>query len=220
MKKMFKNNGKVITSAHGKMQLNTATPEFRTAFQYRYDAKVQLADAKAKAMDDIKTIRAMIALTTGSRDFYEDDVAKYEKQIADINAKITAMSEEYAESAPEIGEHDENLYYAYRSAVDGTEDATTGNTYLRAFYEWCDYYGIVPTSETFEYIARRTGVKKLSAKAIVKANGEKFTGALSKQQFLDLYFCIILELLKKANLLRSYEFKYKFPVKEKKNATK
>lgn len=217
MKKTFVNNGKVLDIARGKMQWNTATAQFRKDMQYRYDAEVKLADAKAQAQDDIKTIKNMIAFTEKQTYYSEDTIQEYNSQIADIKNGIASMQEEFHKNAPEISVADKNLYLAYKSCMLDEEDTFGGNTYQRAFYEWADFNGMIPTEETFKFICKKIGMKKLGAKAIVKANGEKFTGALSQTAFLGLFYGVVMECLKAQNLLRGYEFSYKFPEKAKKS---
>jgi hypothetical protein len=216
MKKMFVANNEVISVARGKMQWNTANETFRKDMQYRYDAAVQLADAKAQAQDDIKTINNMIAFT--NKQLYIDSsvIAGYEAQIKSIREGISAMQKEFDENAPKVTEADTNLYLAYKAYVLDLEDSTSANTYTRAFYEWAVFNGMRPTAETFAFINKKIGMKKLSAKGIVKANGEKFTDALSKSAFLGMFYAVIMECLKAQNLLKGYEFTYKFPVKTKK----
>lgn len=215
MKKTFVNNGTVIDIARGKMQWNTATEQFRADMQYRYDAEVKLADAKAQAQDDIKTIKNMIDFTMKQTYYSETTIQDYESQIAEIRNGIASMQEEFASKAPEISEADKNLYYAYKAFMNDEEDATSGNTYERAFYEWAVFNGMKPTAETFKFVCKKIGMKKLGAKAIVKANGEKFTGTLSATAFYGLFYAVVMECLKAQNLLKGYEFSYKFPEKTK-----
>lgn len=216
MKKMFIANDKVINVARGKMQWNTANETFRKDMQYRYDAAVKLADAKAQAQDDIKTINGMIEFT--KKQTYVDDrvITGYETQIKSIREGISAMQREFDENAPKNTTVEENLYLAYKAYVLDLEDSVSANTYLRAFYEWADFFGMRPTEDTFKFINKKIGMKKLGAKAIVKAQGEKFTGALSKTAYLGMFYAVVMECLKAQNLLKGYEFSYKFPVKTKK----
>lgn len=214
-KRTFTANGKVLDIARGKIQWNTANMQFRKDMQYRYDAEVQLADAKAQAQDDIKTIKGMIDFTLKKTYYSQSEIDKLEKDIADIKEGIQKMAEEFQANAPVISEADKNLYLAYKANVTDQEDPFSGNTYKRAFYEWVDFNGMKPTEETFNFINKKIGMKKLGAKAIVKANGEKFTGALSPTAFYGLFYGVIMECLKAQNLLKSYEFNYKFPVKSK-----
>ena len=218
-KNVFVNNGKAIDVAHGKMQWNTANADFRAAMQYRYDAAVKLADAKAQASDDIKTLRNMIAFAEKQTYVNSTEIDGYNAKIDEINDGIKAMQTEFNAAAPAISDADKNLYIAYRAAMNDEEDELSGNTYQRAFYEWADFNGVKPTAETFNFFCKKIGIKKLSAKAIVKSNGEKFTGALSATAFYTVFYGIVMECLKAQNLLRSYEFTYKFPErKSNKNA--
>lgn len=199
-----------IEVGHGKMQWNTANPEFRTAMQYRYDAAVQMADKRAQAQSDIKTIRGMIDFCEKSSRCDSREIDKYNAQIAEIEKNLADANAEFTKNAPVETEADKNLYYAYKAYVLDEEDPMSANTYTRAFYEWADSIGVRPTLETFNFIAKKIGMKKLGAKAIVKANGEQFTGALSKTAFYGLFYAVIMECLKAQNLLKSYTFECDF----------
>lgn len=214
MKKVFVNNGVVIDVAKGKMQFNTANEQFRKDMQYRYDAAVKLADAIAQANDDIRTIKGMIDFTLKQSYYSTTTIEDYEAQIQALRDGIKAMRKEFDDNAPKVSEADENLYLAYKACMLDEEDTYGGNTYQRAFYEWAVFNGMKPTAETFAFISKKIGMKKLGAKSIVKANGEQFTGALSKSAFFGLFYAVVMECLKAQNLLKSYEFTYKFPTKK------
>ncbi len=218
-KNVFINNGQVIDVAKGKMQWNTATEQFRKDMQYRYDAAVKCADTVAQAQDDIKTIKGMIDFTMKQPYYSSTDIDNYNAQIQAVKDGIAKIKEEFAKNAPEISDADKNLYYAYKAYVLDEEDTLNGNTYQRAFYEWAIANGVRPTADTFTFINKKIGMKKLGAKAIVKANGEKFTGALSATAFYGLFYGVIMECLKAQNLLKGYEFNYKFPEKTSKAKT-
>jgi hypothetical protein len=199
-----------IAVAHGKMNWNTAIPAFRTAMQYRYDAAVKIADKRTQAQADIKTIRGMIDFCEKSAVTDSREIEKYNAQIADIEKNLADANAEFIKNAPAETEAEKNLYYAYKAYVLGTEDEYSNNTYVRAFYEWADSIGVAPTLETFNFINKKIGMKKLSAKGIVKANGEKFTDALTKSAFYSLFWAVIMECLKSQNLLRGYTFECDF----------
>lgn len=218
-KNVFVASEKVIDVARGKMQFNAGNAQFRKDMQYRYDAAVQLADKTAQAQDDIKTIKGMIDFTMKQSYYSQTDIDNYNAKIEAIRDGIKAMQAEFAENAPVVSEADKNLYYAYKACMLDEEDTTSGNTYQRAFYEWADFNGMKPTAETFAFISKKIGMKKLGAKSIVKANGEKFTGALSPTAFYGLFYGVIMECLKAQNLLKGYEFNYKFPEKVKTSTT-
>ena len=202
----FINNGKVIEMAHGKMQWNTANSDFRTAMQYRYDAAVKMADIRVQAQADIKTVKGMIDFTKKQLYYSSTDIDKYNADIEKIQKTVSDADAELKEKAPAETDADKNLYLAYKVYVDNGEDTTTPNTFRRAFYEWADFNGMRPTAETFDFIAKKLGVKKLGSKAIVRNNGEKFTGAMTKNTFYTVFYAIIMECLKAQNLLKGYTF--------------
>jgi hypothetical protein len=202
----FENNGKVIDVAKGKMQWNTSSADFRSAMQYRYDAAVKMADIRVQAQTDIKTIKGMIDFTMKQNYYSSTDIDKYNAQIDEIQKATSDADAEFKANAPAETDADKNLYYAYKAYVNDEEIPASGNTFQRAFYEWADFNGMKPTAETFNFISKKIGVKKLGAKAIVKANGEKFTGALSKTAFYTVFYAVIMECLKAQNLLKGYTF--------------
>ena len=214
-KNVFVASDKVLDIARGKMQWNTATEQFRKDMQFRFDAAVKLADAQAQAQDDIKTINGMISFTEKQAYYSSTDIDAYKAKIQTIKDGIVTMKAEFVANAPVVSDADKNLYYAYRTCMLGEEISTSANTYKRAFYEWADFNGMKPTEETFNYITKQIGKKSLGAKAIVKANGEKFTGELSPTAFYKLFYAVVMECLKAQNLLKGYKFSYKFPVKTK-----
>ena len=217
-KNVFVASDKVLDIVRGKMQWNTANEQFRKDMQYRYDAAVKLADAMAQAQDDIKTINGMIDFTMKQSYYSSTDIDNYNAKIQAIKDGIVSMKEQFAKDAPSVSDADKNLYVAYKAYVLDEEEVGSANTYVRAFYEWADFNGMKPSRETFDFINKKIGMKKLGAKAIVKANGEKFTGALSATAFYGLFYGVVMECLKAQNLLKGYEFNYKFPTKDSKKA--
>lgn len=206
MKKTFvANESLTINTVRGKMQFNTATPEFRSAMQYRYDAECKIADLRSQCTSDIKTINAMIDFTKKQNYYSTTDIEKYEKQIEDLRKTLSDAEKEIREKAPAITEADENLFLAYRDYVNGEQNEYQSQ-YVRAFYEWATINGLNPSEETFKFIAKKIGMKKMSAKGIIKSNGESFTTNLSKSAFLGMFYAVILEILKSQNLLRSFTF--------------
>lgn len=206
MKKTFTaNENMVIDTVKGKMQFNTATAEFRSAMQYRYDAECKIADLRSQCTSDIKTIRAMIDFTMKQNYYSTADIDKYEKQIEDLRKTLADAEKEIREKAPVITEADENLFLAYRDYVNGEQNEYQSQ-YVRAFYEWATINGMRPSEETFKFITKQIGVKKMSARGIIKSNGEQFTTNLSKNAFLGLFYAVIIDILKKQNLLRSFTF--------------
>lgn len=199
-------NDIIVDVQRGKMQWNTSSADFRTAMQYRYDAAVKMADIRVQAQTDIKTIKGMIDFTMKQNYYSSTDIDNYNAKIAEIQKALSDADAEFKANAPAETDADKNLYYAYKAYVADEEVPASGNTFQRAFYEWANFNGMKPTAETFTFIAKKIGVKKLGAKAIVKANGEKFTGALSKTAFFAVFYAVIMECLKAQNLLKGYTF--------------
>lgn len=217
-----------IEVAHGKIDWYAANQDFRTAMQYRYDAAVKIADLRTQTSTEIKTLRDHINYLEKSRVHSAEDVDKDNAEIDRLTEALKSAEKEFAENAPAITDADKNLYLAYRAYVLDEEDPTSPNTYERAFYEWAVSVGVKPTAESFRYITKKIGMRKLGAKAIVKAGGEKFTGALTANSFYGVFYAVILEILKERGLLRGYKFTCdyanelaaKAAAKAAKNATK
>ena len=209
MSKKFTNNGKVIASANGKMQFNTANADFRSAMQFRYSAECSLADAKVDANLRIAEINRAIKVLEGSTHFNSADVDALNADIAAIRDALSEVIKEYNEKAPKINDAEHNLFYAYRDYIAGTE--SDANTFERAFMEWADFNGLVPTHDTFAFITRKIGARKASARTILKSEGETLTTALTEKSFLNIFYAVIMEILKKQNLLTAYTFKTKLP---------
>lgn len=207
MKKTFTaTENMIINTANGKMQFNTSSADFRTAMQARYTMRCQYADMATQAQDDIKTINRMIDFTKKQAYYSTTDIENYEKQIEDIRNGLSNAKAELEKAVPAISETEENLYLAYKAWVEGEEDPRTSNTFRRAFYEWAQINGMRPTSDTYEWYAKKIGAGSASNRAIVKNGGTKFTKALSKNAFFKLFFDITLDILVKQNLARPYVF--------------
>lgn len=211
--KMFTASTIAIETANGKIQWNTSTPEFRAAMQFRYDGLMKLSDRRAVCSDAVAGLRKAIKATESLPYYSSETIDGYNAQIAALNAEVKAIDDEIRANTPAYTEIDENLYWAYRAYMRGTENAESGNTYERAFQEWCHANGIVPTTDTFKFITAKIGCRKLGAKAVVKSNGEELTDALTKNPYLDLFYRLVMQCMKKANCLRPYEFQYTAPEK-------
>ena len=198
-------NGK-IDIQRGKMQWNTSTPEFRTAMSHRYDALVQLSFLKKQASEDIKTLEKHIEFLKKQPMWSTTDVEKDEADIQKTRDAVASADAEYKAGIPAITEADENLYYAYRTYINGEEKVGSANTYVRAFYEWATSNGLKPTEETFRFITKSMGKRPLTANAIAKNNGEKLNGELAYKTFFELFYREVMECMKAQNLLRSYKF--------------
>ena len=161
-KNVFVASSKVISMGKGNIQFNTSTPEFRNKVQMFSDGINAMNDKRLFYADCVKT-------ATHSLDLYlkgavhrsdvveakEAEIASYRQAVADITAKIR-------ESMPTYDDTDKALFYAYRSYINGEEEPTSVNTYKRAFMEWFDNAGIVPTEKGISYVMDRIGVKKAS----------------------------------------------------------
>lgn len=215
-KATFNANAKEITMGKGNLDLFKSSPKFRE--------KVQLFTDGINKMNDKRLEYSALIATT--RNYLENVVLKSavvsSTEVDELNAKIEdykkAVSEITAEilsKMPEYDETDNNLYYAYRTYINGEEDTSTNNTYVRAFIEWLDNAGITPTQKGIAFIMSQIGVKKASAKQTCKSGGTIFTGELGKKQYLDLVYRTIGNMMYKANALKPYNYNYVIPEKVK-----
>lgn len=215
-KNVFTANSKVISMGKGNLQFNTSTPEFRNKVQMFSDGINAMNDKRLFYADCVKTATHSLELYLKSPvhssdvvEAKEAEIAEYRQAVADITAKIR-------ESMPTYDATDKALFYAYRSYINGDEDSTSVNTYKRAFMEWLDNAGIVPTEKGISYVMDRIGVKKASAKAMCKNGGTVFTAAMSEKQYLELVYRVIAEMMFKAKALKPYKYEYVIPEKTSK----
>lgn len=207
-KNVFVASSKVISMGKGNIQFNTSTPEFRNKVQLFADGINKMNDKALYYADCIRTDRHSLELYQKG-DYVdgavvaekEAKIESYKKAVADIRAEI-------AKKMPTYDDTDEALFYAYRTYVNGEEDTTSGNTYKRAFMEWLDNVGIVPTDKGIAYIMSQIGVKKASAKAMCKNGGTVFTTAMSEKQYLDLVYRTVANLMYKVNALKPFKYEY------------
>ena len=215
-KNVFVASSKVISMGKGNIQWNTSTPEFRNKVQMFSDGINAMNDKRLFYADCVKTATHSLELYLKSPvhssdvvEAKEAEIAGYRQAVADITAKIR-------ESMPTYDTTDKNLFYAYRTYVNGEEDVTSSNTYKRAFMEWFDNVGIVPTDKGIAYIMSQIGVKKASAKAMCKNGGTVFTTAMSEKQYLELVYRTVANLMYKSKSLKPYKYEYVIPEKASK----
>lgn len=215
-KNVFVASSKVISMGKGNIQFNTSTPEFRNKVQMFADGINSMNDKRLFYSDCIKTATHSLELYLKGSVYRSDvveakeaEIEQYRKAVADITAQIR-------ESMPTYDEADKALFYAYRSFINGEEDTTSCNTYKRAFMEWLDNVGIVPTDKGIAYIMSQIGVKKASAKAMCKNGGTVFTTAMSEKQYLELVYRTVANLMYKSKSLKPYKYEYVIPEKASK----
>lgn len=213
-KNVFVASTKVIVNGKGNLQFNTSTEEFRTKVQLFADGINAMNDKRLYFSDCVKTATRSLELylkgtyvDSAVVDSKNAEIEGYRTAVADITAKIM-------ETMPEFDKVDKNLYYAYRTYVVGEEDVTSGNTYKRAFMEFLDNAGIVPTEKGITFIMAQMGVKKASAKTMCKNGGTVFTTAMSEKQYLDLVYRTLANLMYKANALKPFTYEYVIPEKK------
>lgn len=215
-KNVFVASSKVISMGKGNIQFNTSAPEFRNKVQLFADGINAMNDKALYYSDCIRTDRHSLELYQKG-DYVdgavvaekEAEIEAYKKAVADIRAEI-------AEKMPTYNESDKALFYAYRTFINGEEDTTSGSTYKRAFMEWLDNVGIVPTDKGIAYIMSQIGVKKASAKTMCKNGGTVFTTAMSEKQYLDLVYRTVANMMYKSKALKEFKYEYVIPEKASK----
>ena len=210
-KNIFVSNNKEITIGKGKVDLSTATAEFKEKVQLFADGINAMNDKALYYSDCVKTARHSLDLylkgtyVDGSVvEEKEQEIKKYQDASAEIRAEIFAKM-------PEFDKVDKNLYYAYRQYVNNEVEFSV---YTRAFAEWLDNVNIAPTDKGIDFIMSKIGVNKASARTMCKNGGTVFTNAKGEKQFLDLVYRITADLMYAKQILKP--FKYDYVIEDKK----
>lgn len=210
-KNVFVTNAKEIKVGTGKVDLSTASAEFKTKVQLFADGINAMNDKALYYSDCVKTARHSLELY--EKGAYVDstvveskraEIEKYQNAAKEIRAEIF-------EKMPEFDKVDKNLYYAYRQYVNAEVDF---DTYVRAFAEFLDNAGIAPTTKGIDFIMSKIGVNKASARTMCKNGGTVFTNAKGEKQFLDLVYRLIADLMYAKQILKP--FKYEYVIEDKK----
>ena len=214
-KNVFITNAKEITMGKGKIDLSTATAEFKEKVQLFADGINAMNDKALYYSDCVKT--AKHALELYEKGTYvdgsvvaqkESEIEKYQNAAKEIRAEIFAKM-------PEFDKVDKNLYYAYRQYVNGEVEFSV---YTRAFAEWLDNVGIAPTDKGIDFIMSKIGVNKASARTMCKNGGTVFTNAKGEKQFLDLVYRIVADLMYAKQILKPFKYDYVIVDKKAKKA--
>lgn len=216
-KNVFVSNNKEITIGKGKIDLSAAMPEFKEKVQLFADG-INSMNGKALYYGDcIKTARHALDLylkgtytNSAEIEAKEAEIVKYQTAVSEIRAEI-------ASKMPEFDATDKNLYYAYRQFVNGEIES---DIYVRAFAEWLDNTGVMPTTKGIDFIMSKIGVNKASARTMCKNGGTVFTNAKGEKQFLDLVYRVIADLMYAKGILKPFKYEYVIEDKKAKKAEK
>ena len=214
-KNVFVSNNKEITITNGKLDLSKATADFKARIQFFADGINAMNDKALYYSDCVKTARHALELYMKGSHYSDTIVAEKEAEIVAYQEASKAIRAEIAEKMPEYDSTDKNLYYAYRQYIKGEVEYSV---YTRAFAEWLDNMGVVPTSKGIDFIVSKIGVNKASARTMCKNGGTVFTNAKSEKQFLDLVYRIIADLMYAKQILKPFTYEYIIPEKATKNA--
>lgn len=216
-KNVFVASHKVIGMGKGNIQFNTSSAEFREKVQLFADGINAMNDKALYYSDCVKTAQHSLDLYQKGSFVSSTVVEEKEAEIEAYREANRAIRAEIAEKMPTYDEADKNLFYAYRTYINGEENSASGNTYKRAFIEWLDNADITPTDKGIQYIMSQIGVKKASAKTMCKNGGTIFTTNMSEKQYLELVYRTVATLMYKVNALKKFEYEY---VIEDKKASK
>ena len=215
-KNVFITNAKEIKVGTGKVDLSTASTEFKNKVQLFADGINAMSDKALYYSDCMKTAKHSLELyekgtyVDGSVvDAKKAEIEKYQTAAKEIRAEIF-------EKMPEFDKVDKNLYYAYRQYVNAEVDF---DTYVRAFAEFLDNAGIAPTTKGIDFIMSKIGVNKASARTMCKNGGTVFTNAKGEKQFLDLVYRIVADLMYAKQILKPFKYDYVIPEKVKTTKT-
>ena len=213
-KNIFITNAKEITIGKGKVDLSTASAEFKNKVQLFADGINAMNDKALYYSDCVKTARHSLELY--EKGTYVDSAVVEEKN-AEIDRYIKAAQEiraDIMDKMPEFDKVDKNLYYAYRQYVNGEVDYSV---YARAFAEFLDNANVAPTEKGIDFIMSKIGVNKASARAMCKNGGTVFTNAKGEKQFLDLVYRIVADLMYAKQILKPFVYEYVIEDKKAKN---
>ena len=213
-KNIFITNAKEITIGKGKVDLSTASAEFKNKVQLFADGINAMNDKALYYSDCVKTARHSLELY--EKGTYVDSAVVDEKN-AEIDRYIKAAQEiraDIMDKMPEFDKVDKNLYYAYRQYVNGEVDYAV---YARAFAEFLDNANVAPTEKGIDFIMSKIGVNKASARAMCKNGGTVFTNAKGEKQFLDLVYRIVADLMYAKQILKPFVYEYVIEDKKAKN---
>lgn len=210
-KNVFITNAKDITIAKGKIDLSKASADFKEKVQLFADGINAMNDKALYYSDCVKTAKHSLELYEKGTYVNSSVVAEKEKEIEKYKEAAQAIRAEIFAKMPEFDKVDKNLFYAYRQYVSGEVDYAV---YTRAFAEWLDNAGVVPTDKGIDFIMSKIGVNKASARTMCKNGGTVFTNAKGEKQFLDLVYRIVADLMYAKQILKP--FKYEYVIEDKK----
>lgn len=219
-KNTFTASDKVIGLGKGNLDFFKSTDSFREKVQLFADGINTLNDKSLQYRDTIQTEQK--ALENYLKELYTNssEIEAREKRIKDLEEAYNAIRTEIREKMPTYDEMDKSLFYAYRTYILGEEDSTSGNTYKRAFMEWLDNAGIVPTDKGISYLMSQMGAKKASAKTMCKNGGTVFTENMGEKQYLELVYRTVATMMYKVNALKKYTYEYVIEEKKVVKVTK
>ena len=207
-KNVFVASSKVIGMGQGNIDFFKSTVAFREKAQ-------MFADGLNKLNDKSRQYKAVIEAEQKSLDFYlkspmisSTEVEAREQRIADLEAELKVIKEAIREAMPTWDEFDDNLFYAYRTFILGEEDTTSANTYKRAMMEWLDANGMEPSDKGIKFITSQIGAKKASSTTLYKSGGKQFTDNMNKNQYLDMVYRVVAQMMYKVGALKEYTYEY------------
>lgn len=214
-KNIFVTNAKEITIGKGKVDLSTASADFKSKVQLFADGINAMNDKALYYGDCARTARHALELYLKGNYVDSSVVAQKECEIAEHLEKSATIRAEIQAKMPEFDKVDKNLYYAYRQYANGEVEYSV---YVRAFAEFLDNAGVAPTEKGIDFIMSKIGVNKASARTMCKNGGTVFTNAKGEKQFLDLVYRIIADLMYAKGILKPFKYDYVIVDKKAKNA--
>ena len=215
-KKTFTPSTKDIAKGNGNLQFNTSTPAFREKVQLFFDGIHKMNDQRRQYQDKINDTKSYLEnVVLKEREVSSSKVDEINAQIESYRQAVREITADILERMPTYNDVDKNLFYAYRQYIN---DECESSLYNRAFTEWLDAAGIVPTDKGISWIMEKIGVKKASSNDMIKSGGDKLVTNLNENTYLDLVYRIVAQMMRKNNLLTPYEYEYKIRVKAKANA--
>lgn len=211
MKKVYVASTNTITINKGRLDFFKASKEFSTIIDSFANSKYKIAciDRECKSM--IKARETLIdekikyakTATYVDQTAHEEEIAKLEKEIADIDTKkkaliLSIMSKQYA-----LTDIDENVWCAYRECKNGT---LAKKEYVQAIAQWFASFGVEAYADTINTIIDSIGMKKASNGQILKSEGKDFVGTLNPKAYAEMFYRTVADMAAKAGTIKPFDF--------------
>lgn len=211
MKKMYQAPEKEITINNGKLNFFDAPKSFATMVDTFANSKLKIACIEKECKTMIKARQTLIEEKVNfvAKSTFTDLTA-HEAEIADLQAQIEAIKEKKSTLIAgikakqfDLGEVDNNVWYAYREYKDGT---LSEKDYIQAIAMWFAAYGVGAYRDTIKAIIKDIGVKKATNGQLLKSEGKNFTATMNRAPYLELFYHVVADMCAKNGTIKPFDF--------------